>query len=295
MSAGRERSAVVLDDGRLLAWGNIRRERILPAEVLRAGLCSNRAFQVGHNRFADPRPFCLNPGLPVLQVHDGFTSSLAVTADRRAVCFRPVLIEDERRSAASAMFASVPGQTERVAAAEGASFALQADGRVWSWGPGGYGVLGRSLAVPNPTPAPVRLPNPVSSLVAGYAHMLALDAHGTVWSWGANGAGQLGVGDLCERAGPVRLMLPVRIRRIAAGHTHSFAVDEAGELGAGGPTNSANSARARLLTAASPFASTSRSGFASSMPACTSASPHRHTAMSLPWGGTDGGSSHATT
>lgn len=64
--------------------------------------------QVGYSRFADPRPGCLNPGLPVLQVNDGFATGLAVTTDRRAVSFRPVLTENDRRTAATVLFASVP-------------------------------------------------------------------------------------------------------------------------------------------------------------------------------------------
>jgi alpha-tubulin suppressor-like RCC1 family protein len=94
------------------------------------------------------------------------------------------------------------GEREITAIAAGweSSFALDADGTVWSWGWGGWNILGNGKDDQNMlTPGRVSGLNGdgshltgVTAIAAGYAHGLALLADGTVAAWGTNIESQCG-------------------------------------------------------------------------------------------------------
>lgn len=77
------------------------------------------------------------------------------------------------------------------------SFALTADGRLYSWGWGTHGQLGHGDTETLYEPKRVRYfrRKPVVDVSAGYCHSIVLDADGVVYSFGSNVYGQLGSAD----------------------------------------------------------------------------------------------------
>ena len=233
ISAGRERSVALDDQGQAWGWGCV---KVLGA-TLPPGypddLCLSSPTEIGHNRYAQPVPQRLNPAtLPFAQVADGGVDLLAVQRAGAVLSCRPVVSSEA--GAQRAPIEGLPPAPLQVLQGDAAGLALYADGTAWSWGLSAQGQLGRRSAALWAAPARIEGLPPLAALAAGQGHVLALDRQGQVWSWGANAAGQLGQGDLRESATPRRLELPARIRRVAAGDTHSLAVDESGRLWAWG-------------------------------------------------------------
>ncbi|MBN2412086.1 T9SS type A sorting domain-containing protein [candidate division KSB1 bacterium] len=111
--------------------------------------------------------------------------------------------------------------------------ALAEDGTVYSWGYNGNGRLGDNTTTQQETPVRVlkgaydgttylgdNSSNKITSVTAGYAHVMALTADGTVYSWGDNLFGRLGDNTTTESHIPVKvkgvggtgdLALPVKL------------------------------------------------------------------------------------
>ena len=72
--------------------------------------------------------------------------------------------------------------------------ALDASGRVWSWGANDYGQLGLDdgLFEDEDTPAVIPGLTNIVAIAGGSGHALALKSDGTVWAWGDNAYGDLG-------------------------------------------------------------------------------------------------------
>ncbi|MES2585025.1 MAG: hypothetical protein V4627_20040 [Pseudomonadota bacterium] len=234
ISAGRDRSVVLASDGTAHGWGGIKRLGATLPPGYPGELCTSSPTEIGHNRFAQPVPQALNPGMPFVAMADGYVDTLAVQRSGAVLSCRPVVSD---QGAAHAEIAGLPPAPAQVALTESGGFALYADGSVWSWGLSANGQLGRIAAVRVDGPARITALAPVAMLATGHGHVLALDTKGQVWSWGANAAGQLGTGGLAESGVPTKLKLPARIQRIAAGDTHSFAVDDRGRLWGWGSNN----------------------------------------------------------
>jgi PKD repeat protein len=98
----------------------------------------------------------------------------------------------------------------RIAVAGGwkSSYALGADGTLWSWGDNQRGQLGYGTAStdPYPVPAPIAALSHVTTVSAGDTHVIAQTADGKVWTWGINFAGQLGLGDFADRWLPTEVV-----------------------------------------------------------------------------------------
>lgn len=239
ISAGRDRSVVLSSDGIALAWGGIK----LMGATLPPGypgeLCISSPTEIGHNRYAQPLPQTLNPGVPFSSIADGYIDTLGVKRAGSVLSCRPVVSKEG--GAEHAEVAGLPPSATQVALTESGGFALYANGSVWSWGMRANGQLGRetpsSIATRLDTPATITGLPPIAMLAAGHGHVLALGRNGSVWSWGANSAGQLGTGSLSERTLPAKVSLPAQIKTIAAGDTHSFAVDDMGRLWGWGSNN----------------------------------------------------------
>ncbi len=233
ISAGRDRSVALDNDGQAWGWGNV---KVLGATLppgYPGDLCLSNPTEIGHNRYAQPVPQRLNPeNMPLALVADGHTDTVAVHRQGAVLSFRPVISPEHgiQRSPIEGL----PGSPTQIVQTESAAFALYADGTVWSWGMRVQGQLGRHSETLWAQPKSLDTLPPVASLAAGHGHVMALDQKGQVWTWGANAAGQLGQGDLLERSAPRQLDLPVRIRRVAAGDTHSLAVDDTARLWAWG-------------------------------------------------------------
>ncbi len=235
LSAGRERSAALADDGTAWSWGGIKRLGATLPPGYPADLCTSNATEIGHNRYAQPVPQALNPGVPFTAIADGYVDSLGVKRSGAVLSCRPVVAAG--RGAVRSLVAGMPQSAVQVALTESCAFALHANGAVWSWGMNANGQLGRTAAQGLQPPAGVAGLPLASALATGQGHVLALDRNGRVWAWGANAAGQLGTGTLAAGMLPARVALPGRIKRIAAGDTHSFALDEIGRLWGWGSNN----------------------------------------------------------
>lgn len=127
--------------------------------------------------------------------------------------------------------------TPMVAAGDGFSLALTADGTVMAWGDQENGTLGngvdraRSTRVPTPV---LGLTN-IRQIAAGPAHAMALRSDGVVFVWGANGFGRLGLGrDGGAEPTPVQVAGLSNIVAIAAGGAHSLALRADGAVFAWG-------------------------------------------------------------
>ena len=146
-------------------------------------------------------------------------------------------------SHASPLPAGLTG-VEDVAAGGFHSLALK-DGRVWTWGLGHLGQLGRGGPGGASTPAMVPGLTDVVAVAAGAFHSLALKSDGTVWAWGWNAYGQLGDGTTVDRWTPVRVSGITDALLISAGAAHnlvrhrggtvsSWGFNALGQLGRGG-------------------------------------------------------------
>jgi len=235
LSAGRERSAALAEDGTAWCWGGIKRLGATLPPGYPADLCTTNATEIGHNRYAQPVPQALNPSVPFTAIADGYVDTLGVKRSGAVLSCRPVVAQD--RGAVRSLVAGMPQSAVAVALTESCAFALLANGAVWSWGMNANGQLGRTTSPGLQAPAGIPGLPLVSALAAGQGHVLALDRSGRVWAWGANAAGQLGTGTLTAGLVPARVELPVRIKHIAAGDTHSFALDESGRLWGWGSNN----------------------------------------------------------
>ncbi len=99
-----------------------------------------------------------------------------------------------------------------VTAGDSHSYALKADGTLWSWGQNANGQLGINSLVDSSTPQQVTTTSPVSavndwaSFGAGGNHMVGLKNDGTIWTWGANANSQLGDGLTVDKLIPTALV-----------------------------------------------------------------------------------------
>ena len=121
-----------------------------------------------------------------------------------------------------------------VSAGEYHSIALTADGRVWSWGYGGFGCLGHGDEHDQLLPKKIETfaGRRVLAVSAGPCHSLALTADGAVWSWGYGGFGRLGHGDEHDQLLPKKIetFAGHRVIVVSAGEYHSFALTADGAL-----------------------------------------------------------------
>ena len=238
ISAGRDRSVALTDDGQAFGWGSVR----LLGATLPPGypgeLCSSNPTEIGHNRYAQPVPQRLNHQ-PYAAICEGYNEFLGICSSGELVSGLPLIARET--GAKQSVVPGVRPAAISVAMTESAAFARYANGEVWSWGHVFQGQLGRAAdpGLPAEAQRPAGLPGlpACAALVAGHGHVLALTPEGQVWAWGANAAGQLGLGSLTSGGAPAPLAIEARIQQVAAGDTHSLAVDDRGRLWAWGSNN----------------------------------------------------------
>lgn len=117
------------------------------------------------------------------------------------------------------------------------TFALRADGTVWSWGQNQNGALGDGSGVVRRTaPQPIPGLSRVIAIAAGSSSVgtttaYALRSDGTVWAWGAGGDGQLGIGELVNaQPTPVQVTGLSNVVSIAAQDGLAFALRDDGRV-----------------------------------------------------------------
>jgi len=125
------------------------------------------------------------------------------------------------------------------------SFALDSDGKVYSWGENYFGQLGdNSTIYRRVVPVAVNVAGVLSgktivSISTFWSHCLALDSDGKVYAWGRNDNGQLGDDSTTHRNVPVAVNVAgvlsgKTITKIATGQHHSLALDSDGKVYAWG-------------------------------------------------------------
>ena len=125
-------------------------------------------------------------------------------------------------------------QLTALAAGYAHTLALDAQGRVWSWGLNTYSQLGYATFGPAFTPAQVPgLPRAVAIAAGGY-HSLALAEDGSVWAWGQNDYGQAGVAGAAMVKQPTPIPGLAGTQSISAGRHHSLALASDGVVWAWG-------------------------------------------------------------
>ncbi|KAM6441453.1 putative E3 ubiquitin-protein ligase HERC6 [Liasis olivaceus] len=113
------------------------------------------------------------------------------------------------------------------------SLAVCNQGRVFSWGAGGFGQLGTGKL------EDVFIPKKINSLsmysviqvACGHYHSIALTKDGRVFSWGQNVHGQLGLGkEFSSQANPCNIssLAGIPLAQVAAGGAHSFVLSHSG-------------------------------------------------------------------
>ena len=94
LSAGRERSAALAEDGTAWCWGGIKRLGATLPPGYPADLCTTNATEIGHNRYAQPIPQALNPAAPFTAIADGYVDTLGVKRSGAVLSCRPVVAPD---------------------------------------------------------------------------------------------------------------------------------------------------------------------------------------------------------
>ncbi|MBS4096088.1 MAG: hypothetical protein KGZ83_04530, partial [Sulfuricella sp.] len=143
-------------------------------------------------------------------------------------------------NAAAASSSAVPVQVDKlsgiVAISTKAShnLALDAAGKVWAWGNGGWGALGdgttNNRAVPFAVPG---LPR-IVAIEAGNAVSVAVGGDGSVWMWGDNTFGQFGESRYVRQLSPVKVDALAGYTGFSVGEQHVLARDPGGVIRAWG-------------------------------------------------------------
>lgn len=158
-----------------------------------------------------------------------------------------------------------------VAAGDGRTFALKADGTVWAWGANTYGELGDGTTTQRTTPVLLTGLTGVAKLSTSLngSITLARKSNGTLWAWGSNYYGQLGDGTTITRTTPVQVVglndaVDVGVGAIFAGAVKSdgtvvtWGDGYSGQLGAGASIRTRAVQVSTLTTVASVAAEAER-------------------------------------
>jgi alpha-tubulin suppressor-like RCC1 family protein len=138
--------------------------------------------------------------------------------------------------------------------------ALTTNGTVWTWGGGAHGELGQGSSI-NSSYYPAQVPGltNITSISAGWFHIVGVKSDGTVWAWGNNSNGELGDGTTVNRWNAIQVLNVSNAIAASGGDSHSSALtsdgaiwkwglNDLGELGNGTTNTSANPYPAKILT-----------------------------------------------
>ena len=153
----------------------------------------------------------------------------------------------------------LPDDITAIASGREHGYALDASGRVHSWGDNRLRAVGDGSAVDRPTPVQLPLTD-VVQVEAGHYHGIALRSDGTVWTWGYGGLGQLGLGTLNNRATPTQVPGVTGIVSVGAGRDMSYALASDGTVLAWGGNSYGEVGDGTTVRRTSPVAVTGLSG-----------------------------------
>ena len=87
------------------------------------------------------------------------------------------------------------------------SVAIKNDCSLWTWGYNWFGELGNGTTQIGYIPARMGLDNDWTTVAAGHYHTVALKSDGSLWAWGDNSDGEIGDGTTIRRTTPTRIGL----------------------------------------------------------------------------------------
>ena len=122
-----------------------------------------------------------------------------------------------------------------IAAGEHTSYALAADGTVYSWGYNGHGQLGVNNTSSVSYPVKMQKVSNIIQIAAGDNNLVMLDADGSVWTVGNNGYGQSGIWATSTLVLPTQMLdtdgnILYGVKETASGRIHTVILKENGEV-----------------------------------------------------------------
>jgi len=112
--------------------------------------------------------------------------------------------------------------------------AVTADGRLYTWGLGGFGRLGHGDRLKKVVPKAVAslFGKEVQLVSCGYLHTMAVTTDGQLYTWGGNRHGQLGHGSTSNELLPreVASLEGKNVKLISCGYFHSACVTDEGHI-----------------------------------------------------------------
>jgi alpha-tubulin suppressor-like RCC1 family protein len=220
VSAGSAHTCAVKQDGRLFCWG------------------SNSSGQRGNDEEVD----VLLPSQEVsgagdwIQTSAGLFHTCGVKTDGRVFCWGRGSFGRLGNDDTAASLVPVQESTEatdwiQVSAGGAHTCAVKQDGRLFCWGQGSSGQLGRPM---QNSVVPVQESTEATDWVevsAGGAYTCALKEDGRLFCWGTNSSGQRGTGDTPSPSTPTQESTGATDwAQVSAGTAHTCAVKQDGRL-----------------------------------------------------------------
>lgn len=237
-STGTSHSLVLLDTGKIIAWGD------------------NTYGQLGDGTFArrsTPQEVIGIPGF-VVSVAAQAWGSLALTAEGNVYWWGSFDYNGGPESV-NPRPVKVTGLTDirYIAAGEKHALALDRSGQVWSWGFNLNGELGLGYVGTVKTINRVPTLSSIRFISAGYHTGYALATDGSVFAWGFNWCG-LGDGtSTALHASPIKLPGVTNLQRLSAGNFHVVAIDTSRRVEAWGCNNYAQLGNGTFIDEYSPI------------------------------------------
>jgi len=227
IAAGYYFTVALKGDGTVWAWG------------------SNYSGELGDGTATDRfSPVQTSALTNVKNVAAGGSHALAVKSDGSVWAWGDDL-DTQLGSASSTCCFVVPvqviGLTNVIMVSGGqfSSFALRADGTIWSWGSNAFNELGDGTTTERSTPGQVIGLTSVVAINSSSNTVVALKNDGSVWAWGDDGSGQFGNGTTYYREGlPVQALGLPKAIAVSAGLAHTVAIAQDGSVWAWGDNSS---------------------------------------------------------
>lgn len=135
------------------------------------------------------------------------------------------------------------------------SYAVDLNGKVWSWGYNNNGRLGDGTSINRSVPVSVSLASglpAIQTVRSTDGHVIAIGTNGSVWTWGYNVYGQLGTGNTTQSLIPVSISSGFSLgKQVAGGFRHSLVISQTGAVWAWG-----NNSNGQLGTGSTTFSYT---------------------------------------